>query len=76
MFHVLSLYLPNDLNRIVFDMVKSIKLEQRIKDYPHYAELYTDETRVNLGMRCAAQGGHRELVDFFKKKKEALSEHL
>ena len=48
MFHVLSLYLPNDLNRIVFDMVKSIKLEKRIKYYPHYLELYTDETSVEL----------------------------
>ena len=68
MFHVLSLHLPDDLNRIVFDMVKFLPLKERIKHYPHFLELYTDETSVEWGMKCAAQGGHRELVDFFISK--------
>ena len=59
MLNILSSKINNDVNSIIYDMIKDLSLEEKIKRYPYFLELYEnieDIYTLNQGMDHAARG--------------------
>ena len=53
MFNILKkTNISDDVNTIIFDMVKEMSLEDKVKHYPYHLELFEDEKYVNEIEQC------------------------